>query len=73
MNITALARHRAECAARLEAITQLPIEGDDDEQHAHRIALDNAREAYREAEQGFAQAVATMTTRELRALGVPLA
>ena len=70
MNLTTLAQTRAECAARLEAVSQLTPAGDREEQAAHQQARARARAAYREAEDNFARAICTMTATELADVGL---
>lgn len=71
MNILALAERRARCAAELETLSQIPCIGDREENAAHLQAQALARAAYREAEMAVANALATLTAAEIRALGIP--
>ena len=70
MNITALARRRAEAAARLEALAAMGQSWDAEENREMAIATSRAVAAYREAEESFQRAISTMTVEELAALGL---
>ena len=71
MNITLLAERRARCAAEVESLSQLTSAGDPEEQAAHLRAQALARAAYKAAEMDVANALATLTAAEIRALGIP--
>ena len=71
MNIPALAQARADAAAKLEALTALCPAGDPEENAAHLRAQALARAAYKQSEWDLANALATLTADEIRALGIP--
>lgn len=70
MNISDLARLRAQALAKVEAMADLTKSSDPEERREVHRALTLARLDYRAAESQYAQAVATLTTEELAALGV---
>lgn len=70
MNLQSLARKRAECAARLESLANVGAGGDPEENRELAIARSRAETAYEAAEAEFQRATATLTTQELRELGV---
>lgn len=71
MNIRALAERRARCAAELETLSGLAPQGDPEENAAHLRAVALARAAYKQSEWDYANAAATFTAAEIRALGIP--
>ena len=67
--IRALARDRAEAAARLEYLTGMTIHSDDGlENYTYRTELAAARRAYARTEEALANATACLTNRELDAI-----
>ena len=68
MTITNLAQARAEAAARVEYLDGITKVGDSEEMAAYYRARALARAAYRQAEEAFARATATLSPDELAAL-----
>lgn len=65
MDIPAIARHRAHCAARYEAIASEKTSRDPEERAAQYEGYKAALAAYQAAEEQFARATATYTAQEL--------
>lgn len=70
MDIALLASARAQCLARVEALSSLTRSGDPEERREVHRALTLARLDYRKAESAFQQATALLTIEELAQLGI---
>lgn len=70
MDITLLARRRAEAASRLEALAGLGPSRDPEESREMAIATTQAHAAYREAEIAFQAVAGTLTEEELASAGL---
>lgn len=68
LTIEALAKTRAEWAAKLEHLQSMPVTTDRAERIAYEHALAEAEREYFNAERRFQNATSTLTTGELAAL-----
>lgn len=68
-SIETIARTRAELAAKVEHLTSMPATTEDKyERLAHEKALNDARDAYLQAEKEYQRATSTLTTGELESV-----
>ncbi len=68
MDIRALAKTRAECAERVEALGMMNVSHDGDKRIADRAQYALAESAYQKAEDEYQRAISMLTTAELIAL-----